>query len=109
MLTKVEQYQRIDTIVRVACEVGEISYPELIGKEKSLKKNVLRGVVYIISRYYLVHPRITASVMCRTRQNIINVARNYHKYLQSKDELTTHYFNLITKKIEEDGIRTTSA
>lgn len=107
MLTKAEQYHRLDAIIHAVCEVGGITYPELIDRKKTLKTNVLRGVAYVISRYSLIHPSITASMLCRTRQNVITVAKNYHKYLQAHDSLTTEYYNRITKKIEDDGIRIT--
>lgn len=100
MLTKKDQYLLMDKIVRAACEVGELSYPSFIARKKSLKTNTLRGVTCLISRYMLIHPNVSALLLCRTRQNVINCARRYHHYIQAKDAITLKYFEDITHKIQ---------
>lgn len=96
-----QQYVKINYIVQAACEVGGITYAEFIRKDKSLHKNVLRGVTCVMSRYCCVHPRITALIICRSRQNVINIARSYHKYLQARDELTTEIYKKINDRVNE--------
>lgn len=105
MLTKEEQYARMDAIIRAVCDVGEVSYPELVGKKKSLHRNALRGVAYLLSRDFLVHPRIAAQLMRCSRQNVINVARNYHRYMQSHDSVTVNYYVLVCRKLKDYGLK----
>ena len=105
MLTREEQYTRMDAIIRAVCEVGEFTYPELLSKKKSLRRNALRGVAYLLARDFLVHPRIVASMMRCSRQNVINVARNYHRYMQSQDEVTVRYYVLVSLKLREYGLK----
>ena len=101
MLAKWAQYANMDKIIRAACEVGGLSYVSFIGRGKSLQKNVLRGVVCVISRDTLIHPTVAALMMCRTRANVINVARKYHHYLQAKDKITCEYYQKVKDKIEK--------
>ena len=95
----------MDAIIRAVCDVGEITYPELVSKTKSLRRNALRGVAYLLSRDFLVHPRIASQMMRCSRQNVINVARTYHKYMQSRDAVTVNYYVLVSKKLKEYGFK----
>lgn len=105
MLTKAEQYTRMDAIIRAVCDVGEFTYPEFVSDKKSLRRNALRGVAYLLSRDFLVHPKIAASMMRCSRQNVINVARNYHRYMQSQDAVTVNYYVLVCRKLKEYGLK----
>ena len=87
----------MERLIRSALEVGNTTYPQLLYRKKSLKTNILRGVVCLIAyRILLIHPTIAGQMLGRTRQNIINVARKYNDYLRAGDELTTEtYFSII--------------
>ena len=102
MSAKFFQYITLNRIVLAACESANVPYTELISRKKSLKLNLLRGVVYLISREMDVHPTVTAHVLNRTRTNIINVARKYRDYLECNDRMVLDYYTNIIEILERN-------
>ena len=101
-----KEYLLADIIIDCTCEVGEITYFDLIFARKSKKINTLRGVVCLLAWEYGIHARRMAKLIRRTRGNILNQQRTYRHFLQSKDKLTTEYYTKIKDRIKikiEDG------
>lgn len=91
-----EQYEWSYRIMKAVCEVGQVSFFELCSGTKTVKLNTLRGLYCLVSRDYCIHPSRSARLICRTRQNIINQARKYLEYVQSKDKYILPIYNQIT-------------
>lgn len=96
-MSKVQEYENMERLIRCALLVGNIDYPQLLNRKKSLKTNVLRGVVCLIAyRILLIHPTTASQMLGRTRQNIINMARKYKEYFEVGDSSTTEtYYSII--------------
>lgn len=104
-MTKVErtplEYANAEVIIDVVCQMENISFPELIARPKGSKVNILRGIAYLLSREYLIHPSIFAEYMHRSRCNVINVARTYQGYLKVRDKLVTSIFNRLNEECKK--------
>ena len=93
--SQIQQYELADRIMRAACEVGQVTFMELCSAAKNVKINTLRGLYCLISRGYCIHPSRAASLICRSRQNVINQARKYSQYIQIRDKYTLSIYNRI--------------
>lgn len=103
-----KEYRIADIIIDSTCEVGEITYFDLISAQKNTKINTLRGIVCLLAWDYGVHARRMAKLIHRTRGNILNQQRTYRNFLQSKDKITIEYYtkikDIINKKIEDGKV-----
>ncbi|RHN83855.1 hypothetical protein DW657_17070 [Prevotella sp. AM23-5] len=97
-----QQYELSDRIMQAVCEVGKVTFMELCSAVKTVKLNTLRGLYCLISRDYCIHPDRSARLLCRTRANIINQARKYMQYVQSKDKYTLSIYNQIVELLKSN-------
>lgn len=75
-----EQYKLARLLLQTACKTFDIKKKEIISHNKSEKLNIVRGVIYYISRDYLIHPLIMGNVMHRSRGNVITMCERFRKY-----------------------------
>lgn len=97
--TILKQYEIANDIMSIICEIGDISFLELCSRKKSVKLNTLRGLYCYCLRERGVESRIGASLIGRTRCNIINQARKYWHYMQMNDKYITKIYKMINEKI----------
>lgn len=97
-----QQYEISDRIMQAVCEVGKVTFMELCSAVKTVKLNTLRGLYCLISRDYCIHPDRSARLLCRTRTNVINQARKYMQYVQSKDKYTLSIYNQIVELLKSN-------
>lgn len=96
--SQTEQYMWADRILRAVCLAGGVTFVDIVSESRSGKTDKLRGVYCLITRNYGVHPDRAARLIARSRQNVINQAKRYLHYLQSRDgEITLLYMRV--KKI----------
>lgn len=99
---QIKQYELADEIMRAVCDVGGVTFIQLCSAVKTVKLNTLRGLYCLISRDYCIHPDRSARLLCRTRANVINQARKYMQYVQSKDKYTLSIYNQIVKLLKSN-------
>ena len=99
---QIKQYELADGIMRAVCDVGGITFIQLCSAVKTVKLNTLRGLYCLISRDYCIHPDRSARLLCRTRANVINQARKYMQYVQSKDRYTLSIYNQIVELLKSN-------
>lgn len=100
MYSQTEQYLWADRIMNAVCEVGGITFMQLISENKTTKTNELRGLYCLITRDYNVHPERAALLISRTRQNVINQTKRYWQYIQSKDKVIINLYNKIKEHLK---------
>lgn len=99
--SQTEQYMWADRIMSAVCVVGGITFTQLVSAPKTAQLNELRGLYCLLTRDYCVHPKRAAQLIARTRQNVINQARQYLRYLQSKDKHLTTLYDEIKKLLTQ--------
>ena len=97
--SQTEQYLWADRIMQAVCSVGGITFLDLISETKTTKTNELRGLYCLLTREYCIHPERAATLIARSRQNVINQARRYMQYIQAKDKVLTNLYNRIKNQI----------
>lgn len=100
-----KQYELSDAIMRIICDVGNVTFYQLVSRKKTEHLNTLRGLFCLICRDNCVHPKLAAKLISRSRQNIINQTRKYKGYLQTGDPNTSKlYIDIINRlKINKDA------
>ena len=98
---QIQQYEILDKIMKAVCKGGDVTFMQLCSTNKSVKLNTLRGLYCLISRDYCIHPDRAARLLCRTRANVINQARKYLQYIQTKDKYTITIYNQIINILKE--------
>lgn len=83
-----EQYRKADIIIDNVCKVAGISWLELIGRNRNMKKNAVIGIIAFLCNEYQVHPSKIGHLLNRSRGNMINQAKRYRNYVRyvSKSE-----------------------
>lgn len=99
------QYLRADKLIEIVCKVGGVSYAKLVSREKNLHLCVLRGLIYYYSRELNIHPSITASMVLRTRCNVITMCQRYGYYVKGRDKSTIVLSDEIEKRIKEEKLK----
>lgn len=107
ILNNREQLRRADIVIDAICEVGNVSYPDLITHKRSLLYNALRGVCCLLSWEYGIHPNNLKSLIMRSRSNVINQSRRYFYYLKTGDCITLDLYekakNIIDSKVNKQA------
>ena len=93
--TQTEQYFWAERIMQAVCDVGQVTFLELVSEKKNVRANTLRGLYCLFTRDYCIHPDRAARLIARTRANVINQARKYAQYLQVKDKMIVELYNKI--------------
>lgn len=99
--SQTEQYLWADRILKAVCEVGEITFLQLVSEAKTVKTNELRGLYCVLTRDYNIHPERAARLISRTRQNVINQTRRYWQYLQAKDKVLINLYHRIKELLKQ--------
>lgn len=99
--SQTEQYLWADRIMSAVCAVGGITFMQLVSAHKTTRLNELRGLYCLLTRDYCIHPKRAAQLIARTRQNVINQARQYLRYLQSKDKRITALYTKIKEILKQ--------
>ena len=90
------QYAIGERIIDAACAVGNVSYLQLISKEKTAFLNNLRGVCCLIAWERGVHARRFSNLIHRTRGCVLNMTKRNLTLKRAHDNLTVETYNLIT-------------
>lgn len=99
-LQSCEEFRMADMIIDAICEVGGISYFELILAPKNTMLSTLRGVCCLVAWDYGVHARRLAKLMQRTRGNVLNQTRTYRHLLQAKDKMTVEVYDKVKENLK---------
>ncbi len=100
-LANCEEFRRADIIIDAVCEVGGISYFQLLNAPKETTISTLRGICCVVAWEYNVHARKLAKLIHRTRGNVLNQTKKYRGFLQAKDPLATQIYNKVKEIIKK--------
>lgn len=90
----------LSTIEQAVCEVGEISLEQLRSRKKAVLLNSLRGIFCFMAMKGGIHPTLAGERLERSRGNVINQAKRYKGYLDSKDKYITMLYTVINDRIQ---------
>ena len=74
------------TLAEKVCLASGVSLEELIGREKRTSVDVARGVFFMLSVEYGIHPKEASSYVGRSRSSCIVTAKHYKGYYDTKDK-----------------------
>jgi len=101
-MEQIEQQEKtIRRIVEAACDCVGISQEDFLSVKRNGKLDIIRGVCYLLSREFQIHPRITAKVVKRSRCNVITMSGKYMRCL-GKDKQASELYNAVCRRLLAD-------
>lgn len=75
----------LDDVLATVLRLSDVEESDMLGRVKSLKTNIARGVYYLIAYQLGFHPADTAMRVRRSRPSCIIVTKQYRWYYQCGD------------------------
>lgn len=91
----------LSAIEMAICSVGSVSLKQLRERKKTVYLNSLRGLFCLFAVNSGIHPTMAGSRLARTRGNVINQAKRYSGYLDSKDKFILRLYEAINNKLNK--------
>jgi hypothetical protein len=91
----------LSSIELAICSVGSVSLKQLRERKKTVYLNSLRGLFCLFALNSGIHPTIAGGRLARTRGNVINQAKRYSGYLDSRDKFISRLYEAINNKLNK--------
>lgn len=81
-----EKQISLKELANVVCNATGVSMDKLLGHEKRNLTDTARGVFFMLSREFGIHPKDASSFVGRSRSSCITTAKQYKGYYETKDK-----------------------
>ena len=91
-----------DQVAEAVCQVFAITGEQLVTAPKSTNANLARGLFCAVCVMAGIHPKSAATVIKRSRANVITVAKHYRGYIETGDKITRGLYDKILSHLSAE-------
>lgn len=81
-----EKQVTLSELASAICNITGVSMEKLLGHEKKGFSDMARGIFFMLSREFGIHPKEASSFVDRSRSSCITTAKQYKGYYEMRDK-----------------------